>query len=168
MLCLQSIPHNFHADCLESAGSIQFSIVWCVCAFPILTFCHQPSALLWLTDIYAGFSHTIHMPGQRFPHQWLYVQLLNSKQAAGGQKRHYRDFTNPGHLESLALSRPAWQVTCIEATEQVNSILLQRRTKSRAKRHQRADSIPQHQDMPVPPVGDKVLLMPCALAITWP
>lgn len=96
--------------------------------------------------------HTIRMPGYRLPRQVLYGQLLNSKRAAGGQKRRYRDFTkellkrcniNPGHLEALASNRPAWRATCNKAAEQINDIFIQRRTARRAQRHRQADPTPQ-------------------------
>ncbi len=68
--------------------------------------------------------HTIRMPEHRLPRQVLYSQPAERFAPISGQKQHFKDYTRDllkraniplTQLESLALDRSAWQVTCATA-----------------------------------------------------
>ncbi len=98
--------------------------------------------------------HTIRMPEHHLPRQVLYSQLMGAKHSAGGQKRRFKDYTREllkranipvTYLESLALDRSVWQVTCATAVSQIHQINQDRRSERRIKRHQRAAAVPPYQ-----------------------
>lgn len=101
--------------------------------------------------------HTIRMPDHRLPRQVLYGQLRGAKRATGGQKRRFKDYTrdllkrahiNTTQLETLALDRSAWKVTCATAVSQIHQINQVKRSERRIQRHQRAAGIPLASGFP--------------------
>ena len=71
----------------------------------------------------------LRMPEHRLPRQVLYSQLMGAKRSDGGQKWRFKDYTRDllkranislTQLETLALNRPAWQVTCATAVCQIH------------------------------------------------
>ncbi len=94
---------------------------------------------------------TIRMPVHCLPRQVLYSQLMGAKCSAGGQNRRFKDYTRDllkraniplTQIESLALNRSAWQVTCAIAVSQIHQINQDRRSERRTKRHQWAAGTP--------------------------
>ncbi|KAK0152199.1 hypothetical protein N1851_006431 [Merluccius polli] len=94
----------------------------------------------------------------------LYSQLMGTKRSAGGQKRHFKDYTRDilkganiplTQLETLALDRSAWQVTCATAVSQIHQSNQDRRSKRRTQRHQWAAEAP---DWPRPRAEAQVSL----------
>ncbi len=91
------------------------------------------------------------MPVHCLPRQVLYSQLMGAKRSAGGQNRRFKDYTRDllkraniplTQIESLALNRSAWQVTCAIAVSQIHQINQDRRSERRTKRHQWAAGTP--------------------------
>ncbi len=96
----------------------------------------------------------------RLPHQVLHSQLIGAKRSAGGQKWCFKDYTRDllkraniplMQLESLALDRSAWQVTCATVVSQIHQTNQDRRSARRIKRHQWAAGTPWYLVSPAPP-----------------
>ncbi|KAL1255534.1 hypothetical protein QQF64_013595 [Cirrhinus molitorella] len=80
------------------------------------------------------------MPEHRLPRQVLYSQLMGAKRSAGGQKWRFKDYTRDllkranipiTQLESLALDRSVWKVTCATAVSQIHQANQARRSERR-------------------------------------
>ncbi len=88
---------------------------------------------------------TISMPEYCLPRQVLYSQPIGAKRSAGGLNQHFKDYTRDllkraniplTQLESLALDRSAWQVTCATAVSQIHQTNQDLRSERCIKRNQ--------------------------------
>ncbi len=85
------------------------------------------------------------MPEHCLPRQVLYSQPIGTKRSAGGLNQHFKDYTRDllkraniplTQLESLALDRSAWQVTCATAVSQIHQTNQDLRSERCIKRNQ--------------------------------